>query len=152
MAGRDQPDLQKMIGFFVNTVILRNDLSGNPTFKNLIQRVKETCIEAHQHQEVPFEMIVDALQLEREGNKNPIFQILFIMQKTGDDVNLNLPNIKSENILINRKTTTFDITFNLTMTETNLSGEIQYNTQKFSENYFKILTKMASEPDTELVA
>ncbi|HEX4045327.1 MAG TPA: amino acid adenylation domain-containing protein, partial [Gammaproteobacteria bacterium] len=154
MAGRHYPELEKLIGFFVNTVVLRTDLNGNPTWIELIKRVHTTCVEAHQYQDVPFEMIVDALQLEREGNKNPIFQILFIMQKTGNDVNLNLQSLKCEDIVINKETSTFDITFNIALNTSALFGDIQYNSTIFSRekiekllaDFQAILKIMVSQP------
>ncbi|OGV25769.1 MAG: hypothetical protein A3F18_05490 [Legionellales bacterium RIFCSPHIGHO2_12_FULL_37_14] len=137
MAGRETPGLDKLIGFFVNTIVLRNDLAGNPTFADLIQKVHSSCVEAHLYQDVPFEMIVDALMLERDSDKNPIFQVLFIMQKTGDDVALKLPLLETTNILVDRKTATFGITFNLELTDSGLLGDIQYNSAKYTYKNIK---------------
>lgn len=157
-AGRNITELENLIGFFVNTIVLRNDLNGNPTFYELIEKVKITCDEAQQHQDVPFEKIVDALMLEREENKNPIFQTLFILQKYGDTIDLALSNLICSNIITNRKTSTFDITFNLMLEAKGLSGDIQYNAKLFSKKFiqsilntfYRILNLLVNNPKSSV--
>lgn len=84
IAGRNHPDLMQMIGFFVNTLAIRHDLSDNPTFSALLDRVRQTCLSAYEHQDLPFDMLVEALSPDRAGgDKNPYFNALFNM--------LNLP-------------------------------------------------------------
>ena len=73
-AGRTQKDIEPLIGFFVNTLVLRTNLAGNPTFKELLQRVRLVILKAHQHQMVPFEALVKELQPERHLGQNPIFR------------------------------------------------------------------------------
>ncbi len=77
VANRDQAELQDMIGMFVNTVVLRSDLSGNPGFTELLQRVRETCLGAFRHQDVPFGLLLDELRPPRDLSRTPLFQVLF---------------------------------------------------------------------------
>ena len=77
VANRDQAELQDVIGMFVNTVALRSDLSGNPGFTELLQRVRETCLGAFRHQDVPFGLLLEELRPPRDLSRTPLFQVLF---------------------------------------------------------------------------
>ena len=72
--------MEHLIGFFVNTLALRIDHSGNPAFTELLERVKETTVGAYAHQDVPFEMVVDELNIVRDASKQPLFQVMFVLQ------------------------------------------------------------------------
>lgn len=80
IAGRNRTEMEHLIGFFVNTLALRIDHSGNPTFTELLERVKDTTMGAYAHQDVPFEMVVDELDIVRETGKQPLFQVMFVLQ------------------------------------------------------------------------
>jgi amino acid adenylation domain-containing protein/non-ribosomal peptide synthase protein (TIGR01720 family) len=80
IAGRRQVELEGLIGFFVNMLVLRNDLSGRPTFRALVERVKETTLSAYAHQDVPFEKVVEACEPERDTSVSPLFQVLLAFQ------------------------------------------------------------------------
>ena len=88
LANRTTPETERMIGFFINLLAVRNDLSGNPTFRELLGRVREGLLEAYAHQEVPFPKIVQDIQPERSATHNPIVQVLFVM--------LNVPKARRE--------------------------------------------------------
>src|SRR5215469_7716683 len=82
IAGRNRSEIEKLIGFFVNTLALRTDLSGNPTFCNLLQRVRTAAMGAYAHQDLPFEKLVEELRPQRKLTHNPLVQVLFVMQNT----------------------------------------------------------------------
>ena len=77
LAGRNRPETEGLIGFFINALPLRIDLSGDPSFLVLLQRVREVCLDAYTHQDMPFEKIVEELRPPRDPGHNPIFDILF---------------------------------------------------------------------------
>lgn len=79
-AGRNRPEIQKLLGDFINMLVMRTDLSGDPTFRELLQRVREVTVEAMAHQDVPFEYLVKELRPEREPGQNPLFQVLFMLE------------------------------------------------------------------------
>ncbi len=81
MANRDQVEIEKLIGFWVNTTVLRTDLSGNPRFQDLLSRVRETTLGAYRHRDFPFEQLLqlEELRLARDLSRNPLFQVLFVL-------------------------------------------------------------------------
>ena len=79
MASRPRGPLEKLVGLFLNTLVLRTAVAGELTFNELLGRVRETCLEAFDHQEAPFERIVEALGLPRDPSRNPLFQVFFNM-------------------------------------------------------------------------
>ncbi|TDR35194.1 amino acid adenylation domain-containing protein, partial [Tahibacter aquaticus] len=92
IAGRLHPDVEPLIGFFVNTLVLRSDLSANPTFEQLLAQARATALAAYEHQEIPFEMLVDELKPVRSLSHAPLFQLLFSMQNNEQAV-LDLPGL-----------------------------------------------------------
>src|SRR5262249_49365766 len=81
-ANRNRPEIEGLIGFFVNALLLRVDFSGNPTFEELLSQLRETAVEAYTNQDVPFEKLVEELQPTRDLSRHPLFQVIFSLQDT----------------------------------------------------------------------
>src|SRR6185369_7808729 len=77
VANRSRPESEGLIGMIVNTIVLREDLSGNPTFRQLLKRARQTTLEAYEHEDLPFEKLVEELQPDRDMSRNPLFQVIF---------------------------------------------------------------------------
>jgi amino acid adenylation domain-containing protein len=130
IAGRRRPELEGLIGFFVNTLVLRTDLGGDPSFHELLGRVREACLGAYAHQDLPFEMLVEAFQPQRDLSRTPLFQVLFALQNTPVP-SVELPDLSFRPIEAESGTAKFDLGFFLAETEQGLAGSLEYNTDLF---------------------
>jgi hypothetical protein len=136
MANRTRLEIEGLIGFFVNMLVLRTDLSGDPSFSELLSRVREVTLGAYAHQDVPFAMLVDELHIERELSRNPLFQVVFVLQNAPLK-ELELPELKLAPFEFEAKTSPFDLVFSLTETPGGLSGNLTYSTALFEEDTIK---------------
>jgi amino acid adenylation domain-containing protein len=130
VAGRTRPDIEGLIGFFVNTLALRSNLAGNPTFRELLARVRETTLGAYAHQDLPFERLVEALQPERDLRYTPLFQVVFVLQNAPLPT-LDLAGLTIAPVAITNQTAKFDLTLMMLETEQGLSGWFEYSTDLF---------------------
>jgi len=121
IANRNRSELEGLIGFFVNSLVLRTDLSGNPTFQELLGRVREVALEAYAHQDLPFEKLVEELQPTRDLSRNPLFQVVFALQNAPME-QLTLPGLTLKPVKFNPGTTRFDLEFHLWERAQGLSG------------------------------
>ncbi|HXT39727.1 MAG TPA: amino acid adenylation domain-containing protein, partial [Candidatus Angelobacter sp.] len=133
VAGRTQSDLEKLIGFFVNTLVFRGDLAGDPTFRELLQRVRETAFNAFAHQDLPFEKMVEELQPERSLNRNPFFQVMFVLQNA-PVATAQLPGLQLQPIDVDNGTAKFDLTLTLTDSAQGLRAALEYNADLFERD------------------
>jgi natural product biosynthesis luciferase-like monooxygenase protein/amino acid adenylation domain-containing protein/non-ribosomal peptide synthase protein (TIGR01720 family) len=127
---RGQAGLENLIGFFVNTLVLRSDLSGNPSFRQLLARVREVALEAYAHQDLPFEKLVESLQVERSLSHTPLFQVLFVMQNAASFTS-KLADLTFRQIETEHFTTRFDLSLIVTPGEGGLLTEVEYSTDLF---------------------
>ncbi|MDT7807858.1 MAG: hypothetical protein QOJ70_1671, partial [Acidobacteriota bacterium] len=130
IANRNRAEVEPLIGFFVNASLLRTDLSGDPTFEELLGRVREVALEAYAHQDVPFEKLVEELQPERDLSRHPLFQVIFALQNASAE-RFNLPGLKLKTLPIDNHTSMFDLTLMMEERPEGLSGLVQYNTDLF---------------------
>ena len=130
IAGRNRLEIESLIGFFVNTLILRTDLSGNPTFRELLGRVREVCLGAYAHQDLPIEKLVEYLQPERSLNRTPMFQVMFIFQNAPMPVS-GIGGLTANTLEQEERNVTLDLVLCLTDTPRGLGGLLDYNTDLF---------------------
>ncbi|HKV35211.1 MAG TPA: amino acid adenylation domain-containing protein [Pyrinomonadaceae bacterium] len=130
IAGRGRIETEDLIGFFVNTLVLRTDLAGNPSFQELLRRVREVALGAAAHQDLPFEKLVEELQPERDLNRTPLFQVMFALQNVPRD-SYELPNLTLSAIGAETGAAKFDLTLFFHPTGEGLLGILEYNTDLF---------------------
>jgi non-ribosomal peptide synthetase component F len=130
ISGRQQRELEGLIGFFVNQLVLRTKLEPNWSFKRLVQAVREVCLGAYAHQEVPFERIVEEMNVERSLSYEPLFQILFKLSNAPRQA-LDLPDVHLKAFDLKDDTTTTDLTLAMAEMGDQLGGSFEYNTDLF---------------------
>ena len=130
VANRPRVELEPLIGFFVNTLVLRTDLCGEPTFRELLERVREMALGAFAHQDLPFEKLIETLQPERSLKHSPLFQVMFILNNTASS-SLRLPGASTQDFKIDNGTAKYDLTLSLSDAGSNLKGTLEYRTELF---------------------
>ncbi|ARV58848.1 hypothetical protein BZZ01_09555 [Nostocales cyanobacterium HT-58-2] len=133
IANRNHSEIESLIGFFVNTLVLRTRFEDNPSFEKLLTQVRESTLKAYEHQDVPFEQVVEALQPERSLSHSPLFQVMFALQNApmGE---LELPGVKLTQLTQETTTAKFDLTLSMSETAQGLVGEWEYNTDLFDSS------------------
>src|SRR4028119_354526 len=129
IANRNRSEIEALIGFFVNSLVLRTDLSGKPTFRELLNRVKEVALGAYAHQDLPFEKLVEELHPDRALNQNPLFQVAFALQNAPGN-RLELPELTLSPQQLDVGTARFDLEFHLWERSPNSSGSNQSPSNK----------------------
>jgi amino acid adenylation domain-containing protein len=130
IANRTTNEVEPLIGFFLNTLVLRTDLSGNPTFLDLLKRVSETALGGYAHQELPFERLVEALQPARDLSRQPLFQTLLQLQNAPGQLSAH-GTLTVRPIEVDPNTATYDLTLHLALGSEGLRGGFIYNTDLF---------------------
>jgi amino acid adenylation domain-containing protein/non-ribosomal peptide synthase protein (TIGR01720 family) len=130
VANRNRAEIEELIGFFVNTLVLRTDLAGNPSFRELLGRVREVTLGAYAHQDLPFEQLVEELQPARDPSRTPLFQVMFVHHNFPAP-DLELPGLSARQVDIDTGTSKFDLTWSLWEGEQNLVVTAEYNTDLF---------------------
>ena len=154
IAGRNRVETENLIGLFVNSLALRTDLSGNPTFREVLGRVRQVAFEAYAHQDVPFEKLVEELNPVRDVSQTPIFQVMFGLQnapRTAPQLN----NLAVTRVAVDNHTAKFDLTLLMTETADGLSGWLEYSADLFDawtierlqQHFENLLTAITLNPD-----
>ncbi len=131
IAGRTQAETENLIGFFVNTLVLRAEIDPEQSFAELLARVKETCLGAYAHQDLPFERLVQALAPERDTSRTPLFQVLFVLQNAAAS-SMDLDGVRRRGLGVESATAKFDLTLAMARTASGtLHASIEYATDLF---------------------
>ncbi|MFP5264067.1 MAG: amino acid adenylation domain-containing protein, partial [Blastocatellia bacterium] len=131
-ANRNRTELEELIGFFVNTLVLRADLSRNPTFLELLERLRDVTISAQEHQDLPFEKLVEELHLERDLSRTPLFQVAFVFQNA-PSAEMAVTGLTIRRLKLPTETSKFDLTLTVMDSEPSMEGEVEYSTDLFDE-------------------
>ena len=158
IANRNWEETEDLVGFFINTLPLRTDLSGNPSFRELLRRIRRVCLDAYAHQDLPFEKIVSALQLERDPSRMPFYQVSFNLQ------NVPMPSVELSSLTItpievDTKLAKSDLAFVLEDTGSGLKGSLISNSGLFdpatiarmTQNFQMMLSNVITQPDVRLM-
>jgi amino acid adenylation domain-containing protein/non-ribosomal peptide synthase protein (TIGR01720 family) len=158
VANRPRSEMEPLIGFFVNQLALRGDLSGNPTFDELLARVRRMTLDAYAHQAVPFAKVVEALRPDRHLGYTPLYQAMFALQNAplGE---LSLPGLTLRSFDVDKESAKFDLVLLLVESERGLGGLVEYNTDLFDgttierwmEHYGLLLEAVAADSRRRLL-
>jgi amino acid adenylation domain-containing protein len=154
IAGRPQPSLEELVGFFVNTIALRDSLSGDMAFHTLLDKVKSSTLEAYANVEVPFEKVVEAVIRERDPGRSPLFQVMLVMGNTPEVPELRLDDLVLTSLGQELTAVKFDLTFFLTEIPSGLTISVQYSTALYTPeriermvgHYINLLTSAVANP------
>ncbi|WP_439678571.1 amino acid adenylation domain-containing protein [Embleya sp. MST-111070] len=155
IAGRGEEELADMVGFFVNTWVLRADLSGNPSVERVLERVRDKALGAFDHSDAPFERLVEALNPERSTAYHPLFQVMFTWQNNAR-VDLDLPGLKARLSAVPTRTSKFDLEFNFAedAVDAGMLCTLEYATDLFErdtvvaigERFLRVLRQFTTDP------
>ncbi|MDW8318895.1 MAG: amino acid adenylation domain-containing protein, partial [Anaerolineae bacterium] len=161
VAGRNRREIEGLIGFFVNTLVLRCQMdriasagSAGPSFRQLVAHMQEVALEAYDHQDIPFESLVDALQPERDMSRSPLFQVMFSLQEATMRA-VRLPGVTVEPIELDSGTAKFDLNLSIVDRPEALAAALEYNTDLFDEDTIRrmaghfqtLLEGIVADPD-----
>jgi len=160
ISSRSHKELENVIGFFVNTIVLRTDLSGNPVFEDFVQQIRSNVLEAFDHQDTPLGKLVDELHIDRDLSYNPVFQVMFALQNVPEP-DLKIPGAEIQYLPHNdlhTKTTKVDINMVIEPDDSSWDIWVEYNTDIFNEetisrfinHYINLLKGVVKEPGKKL--
>ncbi len=150
-AGRDREELEGQIGFYVNTLALRDTVNGTDSFRQLLDRVKQTCLEAFEHQLYPFDSLVNDLQVDRDPSRSPVFDVL-VMVEHQDDLELRLPGLHVATFECPYDVAKFDLSFEFMQTPDSVYMGVNYNTDLFSESVIRRMAGHFEQLAAEVLA
>jgi amino acid adenylation domain-containing protein len=141
IANRNQIEAERLIGLFANTIVLRTDLSGDPSFAEVLRRVRQVTLDAYRNQDLPIEEILRALQVARSRNATPLFPVMFILQNASIEA-ADFPGLSVARVDIDQKISRFDITLELTEIDSEFHGFLEYSTDLFDAS---TMARMAAQ-------
>jgi amino acid adenylation domain-containing protein/non-ribosomal peptide synthase protein (TIGR01720 family) len=153
IANRTRTETEGLIGLFINTLVLRCDVSGTPTFRELLARVKETCLGAYAHQDMPFERLVQELDSERDMSRSPLFQVIFNLQNAPREA-IDLPGLSLRGMPSENTTAKTDLTFIMSERQGRMNGLLLYSSDLFEpatidrllERFQRLLAGITASP------
>ncbi len=153
VAGRGRVELERLVGFFVNTVVLRGDLSGRPSFVDVLDRARRTVLDAFDHQDVPFERLVELLRPERDLSRNPLFQVMFDVRE-GETTGPRFDGLEFDPFPLPWGSAKFDLTANFVVHPDRVALDVEYSTDlfdhdtvaRFAEWIGRVLDAVAADP------
>lgn len=157
ISGRKRIETEGLIGFFTNTLVLRTNLAGDPTFRELLVRVRDIALKAYAHQDLPFEKLVDGLQLNRSLSHSPLFQVMFIFQRSALRP-FETGGLKWTPEILDSGTSKFDLTLSLEESGEDISGFVEFDTALFEQStitrllghYQTLLEAITIHPDERI--
>ncbi|BAY66147.1 amino acid adenylation domain-containing protein [Calothrix brevissima NIES-22] len=159
IANRQRSEIAHLIGCFVNSIALRGDLSGQPTFREFLRSIRQTCVAAYANQDVPLELLIEKLQIQRDPSRSPIFQTLFVLQNApiGE---IQLPGLTATPIYIDNGGAKFDLSLMLEPSASGWQVALEYNTDLFASetaqrlltHYQQLLINVVNCPDVNINA
>ena len=157
IANRNRRELEALVGFFANTLVLKSGIEPNQTFRQYLAQVRDVALAAYDHQDVPFEKLVEVLQPERDLSRNPLFQVMFILQNTPAEP-VSLPGVSFTPLDVDNGTAKFDLTLAMVETDGGLRAKFEYNTALFesttiarlAEHFQTLLVRLLDQPDQRL--
>jgi amino acid adenylation domain-containing protein len=157
ITGRTRRELEELIGFFLNTLVLRTNLSGDPSFREVLRRVRETTLGAFAHQDLPFERLVEEVHPDRSLSYSPLFQVMFVLQDAARPGG-GLPGLEQRPVEAVSPTSKFDLTLSLAARPHGLVGSLEYSTDLFEAatisrmlgHLERVLEQVAADPDVRL--
>jgi hypothetical protein len=158
IAGRNRPEIEGLVGFFVNTLVLRSDLSGNPSFRELLKRVREVCLGAYAHQELPFQKLVQALHPKRDTSHRSLVQVAFALQNVPRQP-LELSGLVVTPVRTDLGSAQADLTLFVWEDEGCLAGSFNYAADLFNastvsrmiEHFQTLLNAVVADPEQRLL-
>ncbi|GAB1539814.1 hypothetical protein NUACC21_24810 [Scytonema sp. NUACC21] len=151
IANRNRGEIEGLIGFFINTLVLRTNLAGNPTFEALLTRVREMTLAAYAHQDLPFDVLVEQLQPQRDLSRSPLFQVMFVLQNAPMSA-LELQGLTLTSLESNSDTAKFDLTLYMQETASGIIGTLEYNVDLFEAQTIKRMAGHLQTLLAEIVA
>ncbi|HEY9416376.1 MAG TPA: amino acid adenylation domain-containing protein, partial [Pseudonocardia sp.] len=157
VAGRGRPELERIIGFFVNTVVLRSHVDPAQSFRQFLRTAKEAVLDVFAHADVPFDRLVDAVHAERDISRNPLFDVMVLVEGPKQKP-LSFGGLMVEQVDVSRRAANFDITVQFQEQDGVLAGQVEYNTDLFDADTIErmvgllrlLLAGVTAEPDRPL--